>query len=1082
MSQNYNSDESKFTYDFIEDKPNKKLGIILEENNCINSELEKSGEISKEENKENKSQEIEKKFSSCKNYIVNLQIYNNLFVKENDEDKDTYIKYNSLTLPNQNISNLNLFNSIKNFNINNSFEDENKNNEEINKLDNNNNDNNNDIYDKINNNNNNDFINNELKSINKSNKNNSSSQDIIILSSNKKQSELIKLLSSNKIDTISNDNITKNINLNININNNIQYEIEKSKEKEEFDNNSELNKSLNSLLKIAEKNCLYLNDNSPILIDKKENDNNNYKEEKKNKEKYIASPLDTNKSYNSENIGLSLLNPKLAKFNKNELFKRVKSQRIIKDKVQKKENNIKKINEMNKSKEKVYNNKLNNIIPLKETNKNNFKNNILNSNNVYSKKKSCTKNNSINNIRNLSLNKKENKNIYKKIKKFSRNELSIERGHEEMIEGGTLSNKYNNTINKKELNSLNKINNERNSRNKNKIEIKDNNKFEKKNKFFEVNISFNDYLKSEQNENSLEDSYNKIYKRPTRIYTSKNIFKKGKSVDKINNNTLIINEEKSFRKKIKTKKKILNRIKTNNYFIFNNEKQPITYIKKNPHIQINNSNYNINKKLKKKMNYSLGFNINNSFLNKRNINHNDLDKQRKTLNYKIRESPIENYNFKKYNDIYNIYDMKNNNKILNKKNILSFNLEDLMVLEEKLCEIIIEFKKNKKADNQCFDFWNYYFNFSLYQRIEKIFKNEVDEEIARLCLNYELMSILICYEFSVNNEEIIDYTPYIEILQLCHRNLILICEQVLNKICPENQNNIWVLRLSEIVKYSKNSSEQMFSTENYISSITGKINFNTNCLIKKIKNIIYNYKTKENNNILIDFVKNLNQKTYEEINDFFREYIYKVDNYEGSILSSIIKNNIEFSNRICPPYIKEQNLKKYSLVLDLNETLISFKLTTDNQGLVRTRPFLFEFLDSVSKYYEIILFTCSTQNYTDSIVKAIEYNKKYFDYIFYRHHTIVIKNDFVKDLTRIGRPLDSIIIIDNMPQNYRLQKENGINIKSFWGDDSEDTALYDLIPILTNIANQNEDLRDALEKNRDEIVKKITSNIYKHNI
>ena len=32
-------------------------------------------------------------------------------------------------------------------------------------------------------------------------------------------------------------------------------------------------------------------------------------------------------------------------------------------------------------------------------------------------------------------------------------------------------------------------------------------------------------------------------------------------------------------------------------------------------------------------------------------------------------------------------------------------------------------------------------------------------------------------------------------------------------------------------------------------------------------------------------------------------------------------------------------------------------------------------------YYEIILFTCSTQNYADSIVKAIEYKKKYFDYI-----------------------------------------------------------------------------------------------------
>ena len=169
-------------------------------------------------------------------------------------------------------------------------------------------------------------------------------------------------------------------------------------------------------------------------------------------------------------------------------------------------------------------------------------------------------------------------------------------------------------------------------------------------------------------------------------------------------------------------------------------------------------------------------------------------------------------------------------------------------------------------------------------------------------------------------------------------------------------------------------------------------------------------------------------------------------------------------------------------MLDLNETLINFKLTKGNQGLVRTRPFLFEFLESISKYYEIILFTCSTYNYAESIVKAIEFKKKYFNYIFYRQHTIIIKNDFVKDLARIGRSLDSVIIVDNMPQNFRLQKENGIYIKSFWGDNSEDKALYDLIPILINIAKEKMDVREGLAKYKDDIVKKITSNISRNEI
>ena len=41
-----------------------------------------------------------------------------------------------------------------------------------------------------------------------------------------------------------------------------------------------------------------------------------------------------------------------------------------------------------------------------------------------------------------------------------------------------------------------------------------------------------------------------------------------------------------------------------------------------------------------------------------------------------------------------------------------------------------------------------------------------------------------------------------------------------------------------------------------------------------------------------------------------------------------------------------------------------------------------------------------------------------------------------------------MIIVDNMPQNFRFQKENGIFIKTFYGHDKDDTALFDLTSIL----------------------------------
>ena len=55
-------------------------------------------------------------------------------------------------------------------------------------------------------------------------------------------------------------------------------------------------------------------------------------------------------------------------------------------------------------------------------------------------------------------------------------------------------------------------------------------------------------------------------------------------------------------------------------------------------------------------------------------------------------------------------------------------------------------------------------------------------------------------------------------------------------------------------------------------------------------------------------------------------------------------------------------------------------------------------------------------------------------------------------------------------------------IKSFWDKDPNDKALYDLIPILINIAEEEIDVRDGLSKYINEIVKKVTSNISKNYI
>ena len=61
-----------------------------------------------------------------------------------------------------------------------------------------------------------------------------------------------------------------------------------------------------------------------------------------------------------------------------------------------------------------------------------------------------------------------------------------------------------------------------------------------------------------------------------------------------------------------------------------------------------------------------------------------------------------------------------------------------------------------------------------------------------------------------------------------------------------------------------------------------------------------------------------------------------------------------------------------------------------------------------------------------------------------------------------------------MLQCFELQKENGINIRSYWEEDKNDVVLLDLIPVLINIAKDEGDIRKGLLKYEEDIVTKIS--------
>ena len=237
--------------------------------------------------------------------------------------------------------------------------------------------------------------------------------------------------------------------------------------------------------------------------------------------------------------------------------------------------------------------------------------------------------------------------------------------------------------------------------------------------------------------------------------------------------------------------------------------------------------------------------------------------------------------------------------------------------------------------------------------------------------------------------------------------------------------------------------------------------------------------------LFIDIYNNLSEISSVDLNNFFNKKIFRILNKNASIgiLSdiSLINNNNSLSKIKVPFLPFPQNNKKFTLVLDLDETLISFKICPEqNKGLLRLRPGLIEFLEEMKKNYELIIFTSATNEYADPLLAAIEKDKKFFDHKLYRQHTLIYNNEIVKDISKIGRPLDKTIIVDNLVQNFRLQKENGIMIKAFWGEDAYDNALFELKEILNKIANEFNDVRKGIKKYKDDILSKVSSCVSKN--
>ncbi|XP_073048208.1 uncharacterized protein [Primulina eburnea] len=162
--------------------------------------------------------------------------------------------------------------------------------------------------------------------------------------------------------------------------------------------------------------------------------------------------------------------------------------------------------------------------------------------------------------------------------------------------------------------------------------------------------------------------------------------------------------------------------------------------------------------------------------------------------------------------------------------------------------------------------------------------------------------------------------------------------------------------------------------------------------------------------------------------------------------------------------------RRITLVLDLDETLVHSTLDycedadftfpvifnmKEHTVYVKKRPHLNVFLKRVGELFDIMVFTASQSIYAKQLLDILDPEGKLLSKRAYRESCIILEGNYVKDLTVLGVDLAKVAIIDNSPQVFKLQVNNGIPIRS-WFDDPTDCALISLLPFLETLVDADD--------------------------
>ncbi|KIL61962.1 hypothetical protein M378DRAFT_13166 [Amanita muscaria Koide BX008] len=154
---------------------------------------------------------------------------------------------------------------------------------------------------------------------------------------------------------------------------------------------------------------------------------------------------------------------------------------------------------------------------------------------------------------------------------------------------------------------------------------------------------------------------------------------------------------------------------------------------------------------------------------------------------------------------------------------------------------------------------------------------------------------------------------------------------------------------------------------------------------------------------------------------------------------------------LLPPPMPPPHGKPYTLVISLDDLLITS--TWDRQHGWRTakRPGVDYFLAYISQFYEVVIFTTQLSYTAAPVLDKLDRYGFFIQHRLFREHTRSVNGQPVKDLSYLNRDLSKVVCLDSDLEHYNTHPENAIIIPK-WKGDPKDSGLIAMIPFLESVA------------------------------